>query len=237
MGYGGLVNTVVDPFGIGDSNTTPDVPNPNQVTNNYKYLLKGYLSQDPTVLATQGELLPQYTAMGMSNLASILGGSNNLTGDVTGVANALKTVNPGTGLSDTLRAQAGTGLAEGAQWNPEDMARTTNSVQQSWANRGLGTSMPAELDQTLQVLGGGEGLRQQRQGFAQSVAGSDTANASNLVNQATGIAGMGQGISTSAGPTLVPTNQTYDMFNTAYNARAASNIAGANNAAASENSY
>lgn len=237
MGYGGVINKVVDPFGIGNSDTTPDVPNVNNVTRDYLGLVKGFTAGAPLVFNAQKEFLPKYTDLGLENLSRTLSGPNGLTADILGTTEALRGVDRSTGLADSLRSQAATGLAEGSQWNPEDLARTTAGVRSSWANRGLGTSMPAQLDETLAVLGGGENLRQQRQGFAQSVVGMDQADAARLIGEAGNVVGAGQGISTGAGPTLFPTNQTYDAFNTAYNARAAANIAGANNKAAAENSY
>jgi len=50
--------------------------------------------------------------------------------------------------------------------------------------------------------------------------------------QAQTLTSSGENISSNVGPSIIPTSQTSDLFNTAYNANAAASITNANNAAA-----
>lgn len=69
-------------------------------------------------------------------------------------------------LRRALGSSATQQLGMGSQWNPEDLNRTTNGIRSDWANRGLGTSLPAGFAEAVGIMGGGEGLRAQRQNFA-----------------------------------------------------------------------
>lgn len=68
---------------------------------------------------------------------------------------------------DALRRQLGLvaqqNLALGGQLDPSTRNAITSQVQADWANRGLGQAMPAQLNEALQLYGGGEALRQARQ--------------------------------------------------------------------------
>lgn len=78
-----------------------------------------------------------------------------------------------------LRRQMGTDaiqqLALGSRLSPEDAYRISQAVRGSFANRGLGNSNPAQLEEALQLFGGGEALRGQRQSY--------TGNTANLLQQ------------------------------------------------------
>lgn len=73
-----------------------------------------------------------------------------------------------------LRRQMGTDasqqLALGSRLAPEDAYRISQGVRGSFANRGLGNSNPAQLEEALQLFGGGEALRNQRESYAGSTA-------------------------------------------------------------------
>ena len=72
----------------------------------------------------------------------------------------------GTALRERIGTTANAALGMGSQWNPEDLNRVTGDIRSDWANRGLGASLPAGFAEAIGVLGGGEGLRQQRQNYA-----------------------------------------------------------------------
>lgn len=59
----------------------------------------------------------------------------------------------------------------GTQLDPDTLNRITSGVRGSWANRGLGTSSPAMLDEAMQLYGGGQNLLQQREQNAISSLG------------------------------------------------------------------
>ncbi len=159
-------------------------------------------------------------------------------------ASAIRGVNPqGTGLLDTLNEQANLGLGAGSQLLPGEVSRISSGVRGDWASRGLGTSAPAQLDEAMQLYGAGDTARQSRQNFALGVNDANlrgvTAPALSLVtgqNPTTGAAtdflNAASTLAGAAGPSLIPGSQNYDIFNTAYNARAAADIASANNRAA-----
>jgi len=67
-----------------------------------------------------------------------------------------------------LNAQAQTGLDAGSQLSPDQLANIRAGLG-DWANRGLGYSGPAMLDQATRRTIGGEQMLRQRQQFAQSV--------------------------------------------------------------------
>ena len=71
-------------------------------------------------------------------------------------------------LQDQISGDASQQLALGDQIDPNTGYRITQGVRGDWANRGLGGSLPAGLAESLQLYGGGQQLRQQRQGYALS---------------------------------------------------------------------
>jgi hypothetical protein len=70
-----------------------------------------------------------------------------------------------TALRGALSQSAMQQMGLGSQIAPEDSYRITSQVRNDWANRGLGASNPAMLSEAMQLFGGGEQLRQSRQGF------------------------------------------------------------------------
>lgn len=157
-----------------------------------------------------------------------------------GAAAAVRGVNPrASALADMLSDTASTQLAAGTQLAPGDVDRITSSVRGDWGRRGLGTSSPAELDEAVQLAVGGQNILAQREAGAQAAISTQlglTNPALGIVTQQSNAPMLGEsltneaaGFSSAAGPTLIPGNASYDTFNTAYNARAAAMIAGANN--------
>lgn len=153
---------------------------------------------------------------------------------------AFRSANPQqASLLDKINLQAQQGLDAGSQWNPEDLNRETSRIRGDWANRGLGTSMPAAIDETTSILGGGENLRRNRQQFGIQTAELNKATSadpfmailgrpSSAVSTAGGIAGQGQSL-ISGVPSLNPESAyAQDVWNTNFNADAASRIAEGN---------
>lgn len=158
-------------------------------------------------------------------------------------AGAVRSLNPGgSALYDQLTQTASSQLAAGTQIDPATATRVTQGVRSDWARRGLGDSAPGQLDEALQLAGSGQSLLAQREGAASdaiNTGNSFTAPALALATNNAGIPGMatdlvgaGSAFGSGAGSTLIPAGQSYDIFNTAYNARAAADIAGQNNQAA-----
>ncbi|CAK0765735.1 conserved hypothetical protein [Gammaproteobacteria bacterium] len=159
-------------------------------------------------------------------------------------ASSIQGINPEqTGLMKSLSTQAQQGLDAGSNLDARDSYRITQGVRSDWANRGLGVSAPAQLDEAMNLYGGGEQLKAQRQGVASGVIGLQNqtvtqpalglAAGQGLGTQAaSGIFGSAAGFGQGAGPTLISGDQSYDAFNTIYNAQSASQIARANNTSA-----
>ena len=183
---------------------------------------------------------------------SVLAGANSFSrganvGDVSALgpaaANAVAGINPQqSALIQQLGQTAGTQLDAGTQLLPSDVNRITQGVRGDWASRGLGASAPSQLDEALQLEGSGQQLLAQREAAAGQAANAEQLITGPALGLLTGqsqapmfgqsLLGAGMGLGERAGANLTSPAQSYDIFNTAYNARAAANIAAANNAAA-----
>lgn len=142
-------------------------------------------------------------------------------------------------LLDALNDSAMSGVQAGSRLGADDIYQINSRVRGDWANRGLGTSQPAMLDESLQQFGGGQNLLRQRQQFGLQTAELNKATSvdpfltilgrpSTAVNSAGGISGQGQSL-ISGVPNLNPeSSYAQDLFNTNYNAEAAAKIAEAN---------
>lgn len=87
---------------------------------------------------------------------------------------SLRNLNPNSAaLFDSLQSDAAKGLQLGNRLAPEDAWRITQGVRGDWANRGLGTALPAGMDEALQLYGGGEQLGQQRRANATNALALD----------------------------------------------------------------
>jgi len=159
-------------------------------------------------------------------------------------AAAVRGVNPtGSALADQLAGVSSKELAAGTQLDPASVSRITQGVRGDWAARGLGQSAPAQLDEAVNLATAGQNVLAQREAGAQQAAaveqGAITNPALSVLETQSNAPALGQsllaqtaGLTEGAGPTLINPQSNYDIFNTAYNARAAANIAGANNQAA-----
>jgi hypothetical protein len=179
------------------------------------------------LLGMYGQALPvlqgQERAMLSGDRAATVGDVGTLGGQA---AAAVQGVNPQqTALLSELTKQAQEGLAAGSNLDARDSYKISQGVRSDWANRGLGVSAPAQLEEAMNLYAGGEQLKAQRQATASGVAGLQN----QMVTQpALGLAagqGLGTGAATSifgtaagfgqgAGPTLVGGDQAYDAFNT-----------------------
>ena len=259
MGYGGLLNTVVDPFGIGNA-SAPGVPNAKNVGNQYSQLIQAYLRNQGAIYDSEAEYKPKYTAldldqfdMGVPRITSAMVNSNTAlrTGNTAdfaalapGAAETYRSLNPdATALLAKLNKTAMAGLDAGTQLTPEEQAQVNNSVRGAQGARGVSYGPAPAYSEVLANGEFGQGLLSQRQKSAEDVASLNLNDSNsmmstimNLVSPQSQAPVMAASVAGGSGPTLMPTNQSYDLLNTAYNASAASKIAGANNAAA-ENSY
>lgn len=196
-----------------------------------------------------------------SNLLGQYGGAANQVGAVNtdllaqfGGANVakLRDMNPGQSeLYDLLTQSAREGLAAGSRMTSDQMAAVRNPVRGDWAARGFSAdTLPGQLDEAVAMARAGDNVLGQRQQTAASVAdlGNQfyTQPAANVALSAGGASGaelLGLGSSLGAN-TGMATRGTFDMagdygsdvFNTNYNAKAAANIAEANNRTGTLNS-
>lgn len=225
----------------GTKKTQPKTPNDRVLGTE----LDQILSMGQRLYDSEAALAPQYTELFAGNADRA---TRRLTGTYTDTLNELtpdalrrlRESNPGqANLYDTLLNQASTGLAQGGRLRPDDTNAIAKSVKGDYAGRGFSSGLPAaELEQAMQLYGSGEALRSQRQNFAQGVLEQGnqiyTAPAVAQANDAAGaLLNMG-GTYSATQPSVFEEIGGYasDVFNTNYNAKAASLIAGANNRAA-----
>jgi hypothetical protein len=265
MGYGGVINTIADPFGIGNTGS-PATPNPRRVGSDYSSLIAAYLASQPAIFASESMFKPQYTALDLNNLSTVLNGGNGAPGvvdDMIGANSRMRTanladfqrlspdaiktyrsINPGGGaLLTKLTDQASAGLDAGSRLTPEQLSTLDDTVRGAQGARGVSYGPASAYSEILANSQFGQDQLTKRQQFAGNVLNMNEADTNQIFQSIAPLIGgdsqapaFAQAVASGSGPTLMPGNQSYDLFNTAYNARSASNIAGANNAAA-ENSY
>lgn len=239
MGYGGIVNDIADPFGLGNT-SGPGVPNAGKVGNNYLNLIQGFSQGQPTIFGAEATYKPQYTALDLSQLATAMPSIAAMFSNALPSATATVTgANPGqAGLLNTLTQSATDQLNAGSNLDPQLTRLFQQSTRGAQAARGLGYGPSDVFNESLGLTEFGNTLRQQREQFAGSVAGMNNAYETQPTLQLlTNMMSPALSVSQGSGPTVIPPSQSYDTFNTAYNARAAANIDAANNAAAANNSY
>jgi hypothetical protein len=230
MGYGGVVNKITDPFGIGD--TTPKTPSPRRVGQDYLALIDAWAKGVPTTLDTERQYKPSFTELDLSELERVVPTFTNILKTLgPQAAGLVREANPGASrLLDTLTQQAQEGLDAGANLDPGLSRVLTQSVRGGQAARGMGFSPADVLQESTALTGLADSLRRYRQGFASEVTNlnsqQETMPALNLLTE---IPTFSEAVSRGSGSTLLPKEQSYDVFNTAYNARAAANIQKANN--------
>lgn len=254
MSYGGLINTVLDPFGVGDPDA-PGTPNPKKVGRQYLDLIRAYAKGAPTIYGTESEFKPQYTQLGLQNANLSLFGNEQAPG-LLGLSGAANTYGRASGVNDLanfgpsaiaavsamnpqyagLNQAATQGLQLGNTIDPNQIARIRRDTYGDYGSRGFGPGTSAvNTEAALRYYGAGNAAQQQRQQFATQVGGLNQISANNalgVVSQPNEAFNTALGYGAASGPTIIPGSQSYDAFNTAYNASAASKIAAANNAAA-----
>lgn len=167
---------------------------------------------------------------------------NDLTTLGPGALTALQGANPQQAqLMDQLTKSASSQLQLGTVLDPNQIDQINSMVLGNWANRGLGNSNPAQLDQALQYFAGGQDLLNSRTANAGAVAGMQNefytdpimqmlmggTDASRTSQQLTDTsAGFGFG-----GSTMLPMDQATSMLGGASTVAGNAGIAAGNNSA------
>jgi hypothetical protein len=156
---------------------------------------------------------------------------------------ALFALNPAQGdLMRSLTRTASDQLALGTTLDPGTASRITQGVRGDWANRGLGTTQPAQLAEALQLYAGGQNLLAQREDLAGRVGAMQnqfyTQPLMEMLGFGSSAPGAGQTM-TATGAALAgsqPTgtmsmNDVESLFNMLYNAGVSKSIASQNTTA------
>lgn len=249
MGYGGVISKVIDPFGWSDPDAV-EPADPNAVGADFTSLLNAYIRSQPDLLKAEQTYKPQYLQSSIANLQTGAGAAQDLfrqgrQANITdlstlgpGAAAAVRATNPeSAALLSALTGQAQAGLAAGTRLSPDETRNVIDPIASRYANAGFAPGAMQGLEEGLNLFEGGQNLQQRRQNFAGQT--SDRYNrfgdqAFSLATGGTEAPAFGQVISSGAGASIVNPSSTYDIFNTAYNARSAANIASANNLTASQ---
>jgi hypothetical protein len=133
-----------------------------------------------------------------------------------------------TPIMDTLQQQAQGDLALGGQLGPDEQRLVEQQTRAAFNDRGLGISNPAMFAEIMNLYGARQGRQRERQNFAMGVDQQNFGRFQQGYGAATGLMGYGAGL----GGFDPQSGYAQDLYNTNYNAQAASNIAGANNRAA-----
>lgn len=154
---------------------------------------------------------------------------------------AVEGLDPGqSALMDSLTKTATNQLALGTTLDPSTTNNIISGVRGNYASRGLGTSPAEQLSEALNLYGGGQNALATRESAAGSTA---TLNNNMYTNPAMELLGVnspapqqGQTL-TSTGANLggssapISSADSYDMWNTIYNATGSTDIANMNSAA------
>lgn len=203
MGLGGLVTGI-----MGATGNSPKIASvsPTRLSKDYLALINGFSQGQSTIFDAEEKWKPKYLDLEGENMGR--------------AADIVRGVTPGaTALFDKLDNQAEQGLDAGASLDPALARVATQSIRQGQAARGLGYGPADVLQESSALTSMGERLRERRQDFAASLAPAEQ----NSVLP--GAMALNQGAQAS----IIPASQSYDVFNTAYNAKAAQNIGNANN--------
>lgn len=109
-------------------------------------------------------------------------------------------------LRDALNESAQLSVKAGSKLLPEDAYRLTSGVRSDWANRGLGTSAPAQLDEAVQLAVGGENMRLARQGQSRDIFATLSATEPDYANF---LMGLGDDTAIANAFNLVSGNQAF----------------------------
>lgn len=223
-----------------------------------------YLATGQPAYNAEASLRPQYLDLtntlaqrGLNGLLDTYGNAVSRVGGIQGaaagsdIANyaslspaalaALRASNPEqAGLVSQLNDAASSGLAAGNRLTPEDIYNITTPIRADWAARGLGTSMPAGLNEAVSLATAGEGLRQARQQFGtQTAALNNDLYTNPMMTWLGGRLNAGQGGQTWTGtalgeagpasPNLFSTDQAMQLLNNIYGNQSANARATAQN--------
>jgi hypothetical protein len=144
-------------------------------------------------------------------------------------------------LVDLLNSQAQSELAAGTSMTPDMEREIAQRLRASQASRGLGFGLPDAVTEAFTLGERGQMLQRERRGFAGDVARLNQATVGDpflaILGRPSSAGGaaqsfLGQGSQTAgmSGPRLFNPESGYasDLYNTNYNAAAATDIAGAN---------
>lgn len=206
MSYLGIGNL------FGDRNVTP--PSYTEVNSDYRGLVQGFAGGQEDSFNAEQQWKPKYIEEIIKNLTNYGGKA----------VSAFRGVDPAQQrLSDSMTRTATEGLDAGSRLDPSTLKMINQYTRTGQAARGLGYSPADVYQETGDAARLGLQMQQQRQDFAGRVSG---ANAQTNA--------MAVGALQGAGPTMIRPEDNYDIYNTAYNARAASGIATNNTQAAQE---
>lgn len=223
----------------------------------YNNLLGALIGSQGKMYDSEAMYSPKYTELGLKNLGTTITGNQETPGlldlygqtvksGISNVANnspaameAITKADPATaGLYDKLTAEANRGLDLGANLDPSLTRLATQSVRSQNSGMLGGTGNAGDYAQALGLSQFGQGLKQNRQAFAQDVAGERTNYFGNwiksLMNPASGntLLSAGLGVSGPAGQSGVTSDQNSNLLNTAFGTQMAQNMNTANNRAA-----
>jgi hypothetical protein len=198
------------------------------------------------LLSLYGRARPQLQQWERDALRTQRGDDITAIGDYAGASReALRKANPdNASLIDTLNQQAQHDLGLGAELDPREMRRSVQGTLGSLSGRGFGQGSNNDLLMAaMAAYGGGQDVQNQRRAFAGQVAGLNQAfygdpfqqvlgRPSQTTNQLMNLGQQGAGQQRTNTFLNPETAYGQDVFNTNYNANAASRIASANNSAA-----
>jgi hypothetical protein len=244
--YSGLLNAMVQ--GLPEQMTAQQTYGPQYTQQGLQQLEDEMLGVNGTpgyLSIYGGSVVPAITgATTTANTAARAAGVNDLATLGPGAVGAVAALDPGqSALMNSLTGTATQQLGLGTQLDPTTSNNIISGVRSNWGSRGLGVQPQAQLSEAMQLEGGGQNLLSQRESAAGSVATLNNNMYTNpamemlgvnspAAGQAQTLTSSGENISSNVGPSIIPTSQTSDLFNTAYNANAAASITNANNAAA-----
>lgn len=232
--YGALFNDVASLVGGNPDRDAPSAPSSVLAGRRYQNLLNAYIGGMPSEYGAEAQYQPLFTQLGLNNLqASRAAGVSGTAAVAPEIMQTERAYNPqATNLLDTLGAQATTQLGQNGGLDPAMQRALVQNVRSSQSARGLGEGPGDAAQENYYLTNTMDQRRQANQSFAANVGQMQ----SNYYKDPFSVAGA---VTTpvSAGPTIMPSSQTDSMLGTVYNAQSATNIAAANNKAASDNAY
>lgn len=206
MGLGGQITGLM---GLTGNYPKAQTPNPGNVGQDYLANLSNYMAGTKRIYNTEATYLPKFAELSAGTLGSI--------------RSLMSAQDPGgAALLRLLGQQAGEQLGSNGALDPAMRRNLQENVRAGQAARGFGFGPGDAAMEGYYETQGQEARRAQNQQLAEGVIG--------LMGNYFGTpAGMTQMAVAGAEPRLTPSNVSYDIFNTGYNAEAAKNITNANN--------